>query len=175
MMTDGLVADDIVHAQVRTSQSVPKSAYGVRVPRTGLKAKSSLPGVCALTLLGHDLTVPASFGDGGLPAGAYLDPAPAPWPEAWEFDAPTLEPRARPWVHHLWSRPAAIGVRFTTRAGLVVDRCGRWDCGGGGTCLHCRMGSAESIREAEHAPPNEHLHPAGRLCGARTGAVPCKA
>jgi 2-methylcitrate dehydratase PrpD len=73
MMADGLVADDIVHAQVRTSQSVPKSAYGVRVPRTGLEAKFSLPGVCALTLLGHDLRVPASFGDENVTSGDFAD------------------------------------------------------------------------------------------------------
>jgi 2-methylcitrate dehydratase PrpD len=73
LMSDGLVADDIVRAQVRTSDSVPKSAYGVRVPRTGLEGKFSLPGVCALTLLGHDLTVPASFSDDNVSSPAFAD------------------------------------------------------------------------------------------------------
>jgi 2-methylcitrate dehydratase PrpD len=73
LMADGLVADDIVHAQVRTSDRVPRSAYGVRVPRTGLEAKFSLPGVCALTLLGHDLAVPASFCDENVNSPAFTD------------------------------------------------------------------------------------------------------
>jgi 2-methylcitrate dehydratase PrpD len=63
LMADGLRADDIVHAQVRTPAWVPDSGYGVRVPKIGIEAKFSLPGVSALTLLGHDLTVPASFSD----------------------------------------------------------------------------------------------------------------
>ena len=73
LMSDGLVANDLVRAQVRTSDSVPKSAYGVRVPRTGLEAKFSLPGVCALALLGHDLTVPAAFGDDTIRSPAFAD------------------------------------------------------------------------------------------------------
>jgi 2-methylcitrate dehydratase PrpD len=73
LMAKGLVADDIVGAQVRTSDSVPRSAYGVRVPRTGLEAKFSLPGVCALTLLGYDLTVPDSFSDAHVTSAAFAD------------------------------------------------------------------------------------------------------
>lgn len=73
LMSDGLVADHIIRAEVRTSDSVPKSAYGVRVPRTGLEAKFSLPGVSALTLLGHDLTVPASFSDENVNSPAFTD------------------------------------------------------------------------------------------------------
>jgi 2-methylcitrate dehydratase PrpD len=73
LMSDGLIAGDIVRAQVRTSDSVPRSAYGVRVPRTGLEAKFSLPGVCALTLLGHDLTTPASFSDDNIASAAFAD------------------------------------------------------------------------------------------------------
>ncbi len=73
LMSDGLVADDVVRAQVRTSDSVPRSAYGVRVPHTGLEAKFSLPGVCALTLLGHDLTLPASFSDENVSSPAFTD------------------------------------------------------------------------------------------------------
>jgi 2-methylcitrate dehydratase PrpD len=73
LMSEGLVADDIVGAQVRTSDAVPKSAYGVRVPRTGLEAKFSLPGVSALTLLGHDLTLPASFSDENVSSPAFSD------------------------------------------------------------------------------------------------------
>jgi 2-methylcitrate dehydratase PrpD len=73
LMADGLAAGDVVHAEVRTSDSVPKSAYGVRVPRTGLEAKFSLPGVSALTLLGHDLTVPGSFSDDNVNNPAFDD------------------------------------------------------------------------------------------------------
>ncbi len=73
LMAAGVAADDIVHAEVRTSDSVPTSAYGVRVPRTGLEAKFSLPGVCALTLLGHDLTVPAAFSDENVTRAAFND------------------------------------------------------------------------------------------------------
>lgn len=73
LMADGLVADDIVHAEVRTADWVPKSAYGVRVPRIGIEAKFSLPGVSALTLLGHDLTVPATFSDENVQSPAFTD------------------------------------------------------------------------------------------------------
>jgi 2-methylcitrate dehydratase PrpD len=73
LMSNGLVADDIVHGQVRTSDQVPKSAYGVRVPRSGLEGKFSLPGCCALTLLGYDLTVPASFSDDNVSSPAFAD------------------------------------------------------------------------------------------------------
>jgi 2-methylcitrate dehydratase PrpD len=73
LMSDGLVADNVVRAQVRTSDWVPRSAYGVRVPRTGLEGKFSLPGVCALTLLGHDLTVPASFSDENVSSPSFAD------------------------------------------------------------------------------------------------------
>jgi 2-methylcitrate dehydratase PrpD len=73
LMSRGLGADDLVRAEVRTSESVPESAYGVRVPKTGLEAKFSLPGVAALTLLGHDLTVPASYSDENVQDPAFLD------------------------------------------------------------------------------------------------------
>src|SRR5581483_1915861 len=73
LMANGLCADDVVRAQVRTSEHVPRSAYGVRVPRTGLEAKFSLPGVCALTLLGHDLTVPASFADENVASPSFAN------------------------------------------------------------------------------------------------------
>jgi 2-methylcitrate dehydratase PrpD len=73
LMADGLVADDIVHAQVRVPDWVPPSAYGVRVPRIGIEAKFSLPGVSALTLLGHDLTVPATFSDENVRSPAFTD------------------------------------------------------------------------------------------------------
>src|SRR6202012_1218826 len=69
----GLAADDVVHAEVRTGESVPKSAYGVRVPRDGLESKFSLPGVCALVLLGHDLTIPASYSDENVTSPAFAD------------------------------------------------------------------------------------------------------
>ncbi len=71
LMADGLVADDIVHAQVRTAAWVPPSAYGVRVLRIGIEAKFSLPGVSALALLGHDLSVPASFSDENVQGEAF--------------------------------------------------------------------------------------------------------
>lgn len=71
LMADGLVAEDIVHAQVRVPDWVPPSAYGVRVPRIGIEAKFSLPGVSALTLLGHDLTVPATFSDENVQSPAF--------------------------------------------------------------------------------------------------------
>lgn len=73
LMAKGLVAEDIVHAEVRTGEWVPKSAYGVRVPTIGLQAKFSLPGVSALTLLGHDLRVPATFSDENVQAPAFVD------------------------------------------------------------------------------------------------------
>jgi 2-methylcitrate dehydratase PrpD len=73
LMSDGLAADDVVRAEIRTSDLVPRSAYGVRVPRTGLEAKFSLPGVSALTLLGYDLTVPASFSDQNVNSLAFND------------------------------------------------------------------------------------------------------
>jgi 2-methylcitrate dehydratase PrpD len=73
LMADGLVADDIVHAEVRTPDWVPRSAYGVRVPRIGIEAKFSLPGVSALTLLGHDLTVPDTFSDENVHSPAFTD------------------------------------------------------------------------------------------------------
>jgi 2-methylcitrate dehydratase PrpD len=72
LMSDGLVADDIVHAEVRAPEWVPDSGYGVRVPRLGIEAKFSLPGVCALTLLGHDLTVPATFSDANVSSPAFV-------------------------------------------------------------------------------------------------------
>jgi hypothetical protein len=62
-----------VHAEIRTGESVPKSAYGVQVPRDGLESKFSLPGVCALVLLGHDLTVPASYSDANVASPAFTD------------------------------------------------------------------------------------------------------
>jgi 2-methylcitrate dehydratase PrpD len=71
LMADGLVADDIVHAQVRVPEWVPPSAYGVRVPRIGIQAKFSLPGASALALLGHDLSVPATFSDANVQSEAY--------------------------------------------------------------------------------------------------------
>ncbi|MBV8713811.1 MAG: MmgE/PrpD family protein [Chloroflexi bacterium] len=73
LMSDGLVADQIIRAEVRTNDLVLSSAYGVRVPRTGLEAKFSLPGVCALTLLGHDLTAPGSFSDENVSGPAFMD------------------------------------------------------------------------------------------------------
>jgi len=71
LMSAGLVAEDLVHAEVRTAPSVLASAYGVRVPNTGLEAKFSLPGVSALSLLGHDLTVPDSYRDENLHSPAF--------------------------------------------------------------------------------------------------------
>ena len=71
MMADGVTADDIVHQEVRVPDWVPPSAYGVRVPRTGTEAKFSLPGVSALSLLGHDLTVPSTFSDENVRAPAF--------------------------------------------------------------------------------------------------------
>jgi 2-methylcitrate dehydratase PrpD len=73
MMADGITAEDIVHQQVRVPEWVPPSAYGVRVPRIGIEAKFSLPGVSALSLLGHDLTVPATFSDGNVRDPAFTD------------------------------------------------------------------------------------------------------
>ncbi len=73
LLDRGLTAGDIVHAEVRTGESVPKSAYGVQVPRDGLESKFSLPGVCALVLLGHDLTVPASYSDANVTSPAFSD------------------------------------------------------------------------------------------------------
>lgn len=73
LMSRGLVPNDLVGAQVRTSESVPRSAYGVRVPRTGLEAKFSLPGVCALTLLGYDLTLPSAFSDANVSSPEFTD------------------------------------------------------------------------------------------------------
>jgi 2-methylcitrate dehydratase PrpD len=73
MMADGVTAEDIVHEQVRVPDWVPPSAYGVRVPRIGIEAKFSLPGVSALSLLGHDLTVPATFSDGCVQNPAFTD------------------------------------------------------------------------------------------------------
>lgn len=73
LLDRGLTADDVVHAEVRTGESVPRSAYGVRVPRDGLESKFSLPGVCALVLLGHDLTGPASYSDENVTSPAFVD------------------------------------------------------------------------------------------------------
>ena len=73
MMADGVTAEDIVHEQVRVPDWVPPSAYGVRVPRIGIEAKFSLPGVSALSLLGHDLTVPATFSDENVRGPAFTD------------------------------------------------------------------------------------------------------
>jgi 2-methylcitrate dehydratase PrpD len=73
LVADGLFAADVVRAEVRTSDWVPKSAYGVRVPRDGIEAKFSLPGVCALTLLGHDLSLPGSFSDENVHSPAFTD------------------------------------------------------------------------------------------------------
>jgi 2-methylcitrate dehydratase PrpD len=73
MMADGVAAEDIVHEQVRVPGWVPPSAYGVRVPRIGIEAKFSLPGVSALSLLGHDLTVPATFSDENVRNPAFTD------------------------------------------------------------------------------------------------------
>ena len=73
MMADGITAEDIVHQQVRVPDWVPPSAYGVRVPKIGIEAKFSLPGVSALSLLGHDLTVPATFSDGYVQDPAFTD------------------------------------------------------------------------------------------------------
>ena len=73
MMADGVTAEDIVHEQVRVPDWVPPSAYGVRVPRIGIEAKFSLPGVSALSLLGHDLTVPATFSDENVRSPAFTD------------------------------------------------------------------------------------------------------
>jgi 2-methylcitrate dehydratase PrpD len=71
LMSRGVAADDIVHAELRTAESVLSSGYGVLVPRTGLQAKFCLPGVCALTLLGHDLTQPASYRDENVQGAAF--------------------------------------------------------------------------------------------------------
>jgi 2-methylcitrate dehydratase PrpD len=38
-----------------------------------LEAKFSLPGVCALTLLGYDLTVPSAFSDEYVSGSAFTD------------------------------------------------------------------------------------------------------
>jgi 2-methylcitrate dehydratase PrpD len=73
LMADGLVADDIVHAEVRVPEWVPPSGYGVRVPGLGIEAKFSLPGVSALTLLGHDLTVPGTFSDENVRSPDFTD------------------------------------------------------------------------------------------------------
>jgi 2-methylcitrate dehydratase PrpD len=73
MMADGVTAEDIVREQVRVPDWVPPSAYGVRVPRIGIEAKFSLPGVSALSLLGHDLTVPATFSDENVRSPAFTD------------------------------------------------------------------------------------------------------
>ncbi len=73
MMADGVTADDIVRQQVRVPDWVPPSAYGVRVPRIGIEAKFSLPGVSALSLLGHDLAVPSTFSDENVRDPAFTD------------------------------------------------------------------------------------------------------
>jgi 2-methylcitrate dehydratase PrpD len=73
MMADGITAQDIVYQQVRVPDWVPPSAYGVRVPKIGIEAKFSLPGVSALSLLGHDLTVPATFSDANVQDPAFTD------------------------------------------------------------------------------------------------------
>ncbi|HEX4829891.1 MAG TPA: MmgE/PrpD family protein [Trebonia sp.] len=73
LMAGGLVAEDIVHAEVHAPTWVPPSGYGVRVPRIGIEAKFSLPGVCALVLLGHDLAVPATFSDENVHSPAFRD------------------------------------------------------------------------------------------------------
>jgi 2-methylcitrate dehydratase PrpD len=73
LMADGITAEDIVHAQVRVPEWVPPSGYGVRVPRIGIEAKFSLPGVSALSLLGHDLTVPATFSDKNVQDPVFTD------------------------------------------------------------------------------------------------------
>ena len=73
LTANGLVADDIVHAQVRVPDWVPPSAYGVRVPKTGIEAKFSLPGASALQLLGHDLSAPATFSDENVQDPAFTD------------------------------------------------------------------------------------------------------
>jgi 2-methylcitrate dehydratase PrpD len=73
LMSEGLAADDIVRAEIRTAESVLSSGYGVRVPRTGLQAKFCLPGVCALTLLGHNMTRPASYQDENVQSAAFTD------------------------------------------------------------------------------------------------------
>jgi 2-methylcitrate dehydratase PrpD len=43
------------------------------MPRIGTEAKFSLPGVSALSLLGHDLTVPATFSDRCVQDPAFTD------------------------------------------------------------------------------------------------------
>lgn len=73
LVSDGLAARDVIRGAVRVSDRVPESAYGVRVPRTGLEAKFSLPGVCALTLLGYDLTQPAAFTDENVQSRDFAD------------------------------------------------------------------------------------------------------
>jgi 2-methylcitrate dehydratase PrpD len=73
LVEKGLTAHDIVQAEVRTAETVPHTAYGVRVPRDGLQSKFSLPGVCALVLLGHDLTIPASYSDENVASPAFAD------------------------------------------------------------------------------------------------------
>jgi 2-methylcitrate dehydratase PrpD len=73
LLAEGLDAADLVRAEVRTSDWVPRSAYGVRVPRDGTEAKFSLPGVCALTLLGHDLSAPAAFSDENVRSAAFTE------------------------------------------------------------------------------------------------------
>jgi 2-methylcitrate dehydratase PrpD len=73
LLDRGLTADDVVHAEVRTGESVPRSAYGIQVPRDGLESKFSLPGVCALVLLGYDLTIPNSYSDANVTSAAFTD------------------------------------------------------------------------------------------------------
>jgi 2-methylcitrate dehydratase PrpD len=73
LMARGLVADNIVRAEIRTAESVLSSSYGVRVPRTGLQVKFCLPGVCALTLLGQDMTRPASYRDENVQSAAFTE------------------------------------------------------------------------------------------------------
>lgn len=73
LVEKGLTADDIVHAEVRTAAAVPQTAYGVRVPQDGLQSKFSLPGVCALVLLGHDLTIPASYSDENVTSPGFAE------------------------------------------------------------------------------------------------------
>jgi 2-methylcitrate dehydratase PrpD len=73
LIESGLTAADIVHAEVQTSASVPRSAYGVGVPKSGLELKFSLPGVMAMTILGEDLSDPAVFSDDRVQATDFLD------------------------------------------------------------------------------------------------------
>lgn len=73
LVEKGLTAHDVVQAEVRTAETVPHTAYGVRVPLDGLQSKFSLPGVCALVLLGHDLTIPASYSDENVSSPAFAD------------------------------------------------------------------------------------------------------